>query len=171
MGQQPEVWGAGVLGQARLLTGPPLSQEAPPPLVPPQLGASPDEDRTPPYDEQTQALIDGERLAGVGGGRGPPRPAAHHHPTCSPRWVWAGPLQAWRGSCGVWGSQRRPHMPQGPSCLLTGCCLFVPPSEELAGPWEPGLHSWEPRTWAAGRGLPGAGEAPGTGAILGLVLV
>ncbi|XP_017518947.2 glucosidase 2 subunit beta isoform X2 [Manis javanica] len=39
------------------------SQEAPPPLVPPQLGASPDEDRTPPYDEQTQALIDAAQEA------------------------------------------------------------------------------------------------------------
>lgn len=35
------------------------SKESPPPLVPPQP-ASPNEDKMPPYDEQTQAFIDGE---------------------------------------------------------------------------------------------------------------
>ena len=73
-GEQPKVcvWGRrGVTGwrPGHSLTLP-LPQEAPPPLVPPQPAASPpEEDKMPPYDEQTQAFIDGEGWAGEGGDR------------------------------------------------------------------------------------------------------
>lgn len=74
-GNNPRCWGWGGeggldLGQGRFLT---LSspQEAPPPLTPPQPGSPTKEDKMPPYDEQTQAFIDGECAPGGLGGREP----------------------------------------------------------------------------------------------------
>lgn len=39
---------------------PPAPQETPPPVVPPQTASPTEEDKMPPYDEQTQAFINGE---------------------------------------------------------------------------------------------------------------
>lgn len=68
----------------------PLPQEPPPPLVPPQTASPGEEDKMPPYDEQTQAFIDGE--ARPGRERTLPRPQAQGG-TLSEPGVWA----SWRG--------------------------------------------------------------------------
>lgn len=39
---------------------PPHPQEAPPPLQPPQPPSPTEDEKMPPYDEETQAIIDGE---------------------------------------------------------------------------------------------------------------
>lgn len=43
-----------------LLTGLAPSQEAPPPLQPPQPASPTEDEKMPPYDEETQAIINGE---------------------------------------------------------------------------------------------------------------
>lgn len=85
----------------------------------------------PPYDEQTQAFIDGKCSLGGLGGREPcpylplwvPKNQHPPDPPVSQRgWGYPG-VGVW----GLWGPVP-PHQPCGPIWLLTGCCLFVPPS-------------------------------------------
>lgn len=144
-------WGLG-----HLLTLP-LPQEAPPPLVPPQPAPSPpEEDKMPPYDEQTQAFIDGEGQAGKSmlpmihtcrdPGNGPHLLPQDGHVLALRKPGELGP--SWRGHLGPGESIATLIGPRGP-LASSGCCLFVPPGRggEPARPresWPSSLRSGEP---------------------------
>lgn len=123
-------WG---LGQLLTL---PLPQEAPPPLVPPQPAASPtEEDKMPPYDEQTQAFIDGARQPGEGGDPAriqAPVPGPWNGPYLAPkmglRWPQANLGRVGRPGRGVWGLEKPSLTLSAPGALLpqAAACLCHP---------------------------------------------
>lgn len=147
------------LGQGHLLILP-LPQEAPPPLTPPQP-ASPTEDKMPPYDEQTQALIDGECSLGLEGGD-----LAY---TCPPLPLPVGTQEpGLEGYLGPGEASTTPASPKGPSAssLAAVCLCHVHGwgGSDAAGALA--LIPWEPRPWAVGWDLQLARLTEFLGAVL-----
>lgn len=106
----------------------------------------------PPYDEQTQAFIDGEGSLGLGG-RGPcpsppplPVPAGAHDP--GPTWS--------SSKTGGWGLGRPAPPPSAPWALLPPHRLPLVGATLSGGEPE---GPWEPRAWAVSGVCPVAGRA------------
>ncbi|XP_045146221.1 LOW QUALITY PROTEIN: glucosidase 2 subunit beta, partial [Echinops telfairi] len=101
-------------------------KEALPPQVPPQAASPPEEDKLPPYDEQTQAFIDGEA---AGRGHCAHLSCSLSNLPASTDWqrslVQAPPCLLVAGCRGA-GMVLAPRLAaQGPSCLPMGCSCFA----------------------------------------------